>query len=99
MAKAMITACAAAPWMSPSPKASRYTFISGLQVVDTELVSGLRVVGSLYTWSVAMIEKKKVSTSQGATIGILIRSAICVGVAPSSFAASYTSAGIAWSEV
>lgn len=85
--------------MSPVPNASRYTFIKGLQVVDTELVSGLRVVGSLNTWRVAMIEKKKVSTSEGATIGILIRSAICVGVAPSSFAASYTSAGMACNEV
>ncbi len=66
----MIVACAAAAWMSPLPKASWYTFISGLQVVDTELVSGLSVVGSLNTWSVAMIEKKKVSTSDGATMGI-----------------------------
>jgi hypothetical protein len=46
------------------------------------------VVGSLKTWRVAITEKKKVSTREGATIGILTRSAICVCVAPSSRAAS-----------
>lgn len=68
-------------------------------MVERELVSGFSVVGSLNTWSVAMIEKKNVRTSDGATIGILIRSAICSCEQPSIRAASNTSAGIARSEV
>ncbi len=99
MAGAIRVASAAAESMSPRWKASWYTFVSGLQLASTKLVSGLSVVGSLNTWSFAMIEKKKVSTSEVATIGILILSALCSGVAPSGFAASYTSAGTALSEV
>lgn len=68
-------------------------------MVERELVSGFSVVGSLNTWSVAMIEKKKVSTSEGATIGILIRSAICSCEQPSRRAASKISPGMARSEV
>jgi len=48
----------------------------------------LRVVGSLNTCRVAIIEKKKVRTSAGAMVGILIRSAICSSEQPSIRAAS-----------
>lgn len=68
-------------------------------MVESELVSGFRVVGSLNTWSVAMMEKKKVRISEGATIGILIRSAICNCEQPSRRAASKISTGIARNDV
>lgn len=95
----MTTAPAAAVCRSPRAKASWWIFISGLQSLGTALVSGLRVVGSLNTWRVAISEKKKVRISEGVTMGILRRRAICHCEQPSSRAASYTSAGIARSAV
>src|SRR5674476_1063962 len=85
--------------MSLRMNASRYTFISGVHVVEIVLVRGRRVTGSAKTWRVAIIEKTKVMISDGMTIGILIRQAIAVSLQPSSFAASYRSVGIALSAV
>ena len=71
----------------------------GLQVNVSELVSGRSVIGSANTCSVAIVEKKNVSTSDGRISGILIRSAIWVSVQPSSRADSYSSGGTARSAV
>src|SRR5262249_44204216 len=92
-------AVAAAAWMSLRVNASRSTFSSGLHVDGSALVSGRSVVGSAYTWSVAMIEKTAVMTSAGATSGTLIRSASWSSEQPSMRADSYSSREIAWSAV
>lgn len=63
------------------------------------LLSGRSVIGSAKTCNVAISEKTNVMISDGSTIGILMRQAICTSEAPSSRAASNRSVGIARSAV
>ncbi|MDF2990960.1 MAG: hypothetical protein K0S37_1474 [Microbacterium sp.] len=60
--------------------------------------SGLRMLGSLKSWKLPMIEKIVAITTAPRTAGILIEKIVRHAPAPSMDAASYSSPGIVFSD-